>query len=73
MKKTIKTLVVLGASIVLLGSQVCFAGNSYQYKNQSATKKTTQSAYKGTYQPKAKQAVQTSNQGTSGNANKSGN
>ena len=50
MKKTIKTLIVLGASIVLLGSQVCFAGNgpttrtrtsNFQYKSPTSKGGTT--------------------------------
>jgi hypothetical protein len=47
MKKTMKTLIVLGASIVLLGSQVCFAGSgngpnartrtsNFQYKSPAS-------------------------------------
>lgn len=40
MKKTMKTLVVLGASIVLLGSQVCFAGSQNQNRTWSVSPKT---------------------------------
>jgi hypothetical protein len=41
MKKTIKTLVVLGASIVLLGSQVCFAGNGTVNRNRTTVQTRT--------------------------------
>ena len=56
MKKTMKTLVVLGASIVLLGSQVCFAaGNQTRKTNQTNTTNMNQAGGNGTMNRKATQ------------------
>ena len=41
MKKTMKTLVVLGASIVLFGSQVCFAGKTHTTRTTTQAQKQT--------------------------------
>jgi len=55
MKKSVKTLIVLGASVMLLGSQVCFAGNQSRKTNQTSTTNMNQAGGNGTMNRKTTQ------------------